>query len=108
MGYEVTTAGNAEEATCACRERKFDLLLSDVVMPGKWGTELAQSVAEQHAADHIILMTGYTDDARISEFVAGLPDVKILPKPFCLEALLAAISAELHPSRLPKQAASFF
>src|SRR5437879_4773694 len=48
-GYEVVTAANAEQAEAAIRQQLPDLILSDVIMPGKSGYELCRELKDNPA-----------------------------------------------------------
>jgi len=63
LGYEVRQAGNAEQALAELRAGRFDLLLTDVVMPGRLnGKELSEEVARQWPDTRIVFMSGYPED----------------------------------------------
>jgi PAS domain S-box-containing protein len=87
-GYRVLVAGEAEEA-CRLSEGhagRIDLLLTDVVMPGKSGRELATLLAEQRPELRVIYMSGYTADAIVSQGVLE-PEIMFLQKPYTPAAL---------------------
>ena len=62
-GYRVLEAGGATEALKLVREnnRSIDLLLTDVIMPGKSGRELAEEVALLRPRLPVLFTSGYTD-----------------------------------------------
>ena len=62
-GYRVLEAGGAAEALKLVREnnRSIDLLLTDVIMPGKSGRELAEEVALLRPRLPVLFTSGYTD-----------------------------------------------
>ena len=65
MGYKVLDAANGEEAL-ACLERldaPVDLVITDVVMPGMGGRELARRLALCYSKLKIVFTSGYTDEA---------------------------------------------
>lgn len=77
-------------------EQPIHLLLSDVLMPGMRGPELARRLRERRPALPVVYMSGYSDHAILtSEVLAG---AAFLQKPFQAEALLrvvhAAVAAE--------------
>src|SRR5439155_12860008 len=88
-GHEVTIAANAEEALAYAGEPP-DLLLTDVVMPGMRGTELARRFGERHPGVGVVLMSSHVDDEDVSEHLAF---GTFLGKPFSGDQLLAALAA---------------
>lgn len=97
-GYQVLEANDAAEAIqiAANTPARIDLLLTDVIMPGLSGGDLAKKLAPARPEMHILFMSGYTDGA--IETQGDLkPGLVVLRKPFAREALLrAAEDALLH------------
>lgn len=60
-GYQVVTANNAFDAIKACKQKKFDLMISDVIMPGMNGFELAEKIKDKYPETRIIIVSGYSD-----------------------------------------------
>lgn len=93
-GYTVLTApdGPTALAIAAHHHGTIDLLLSDVVMPGMLGDELAAHLHERRPAVKVLFMSGYAGDLmnRYGVLQAG---VTVLPKPFSESELLTAIRA---------------
>jgi len=58
-GYEVTTAENGEAALALIHQRRFDLLLLDLKMPGLSGIDVAKRARELHVDVAIIILTGH-------------------------------------------------
>ena len=87
-GYEVRVAAQASEAIEICRSEGFDVLLSDVVMPGMSGHELAQWVAVHHPGMRTALMSGFDLEC---EGCAYSPRCELLPKPFRLTDAVAFV-----------------
>jgi CheY-like chemotaxis protein len=87
-GYVVTTAANAEEALAAWSRTggAFELLLTDVVMPGMSGGELAQRVRGERPSMPVLYMSGYNDDAIVRRGVS-VSEAEFLQKPFTIESL---------------------
>ena len=86
-GYTVLQAASGEEALQLATGEPFDLLLSDVVMPGMNGVELASEVRRVNPRARVLLMTGY-DESRIAN---GGQQVPLLRKPFTATALAQTI-----------------
>jgi two-component system, cell cycle sensor histidine kinase and response regulator CckA len=89
QGYRVIEASDGEEAIKAARENsgnKIHLLLTDVVMPGMSGRELAEILVPQHPGLKILYMSGYTDNAIVNHGVLD-EGVNYIQKPFTLDAL---------------------
>ena len=69
-GYDVLTAGTAEEALRVASSSAIDLVLSDYLMPGTTGTELAQEFKRRHPALPFVLISGVNEipsDAAIAD-----------------------------------------
>jgi CheY-like chemotaxis protein len=60
-GYEVLTASSGKEALQLVASRKVDLVLSDHLMPGMDGTELAQQLKNRHPQLPVILISGVNE-----------------------------------------------
>jgi PAS domain S-box-containing protein len=91
QGYQVVSAGTAEAALeLAARQAPFDLLVTDVVLPGMSGRELAQRLATQARPPRVLFVSGYTEDAIVHRGVLE-PDVHFLQKPFLRAELLSAV-----------------
>ncbi|MCF0208079.1 MAG: response regulator, partial [Bacteroidaceae bacterium] len=56
-GYELTTASNGTDAIELCRERTFDLVLLDEMMPGITGLETLQKIKEIQPATPVVMVT---------------------------------------------------
>ncbi|WP_366657806.1 response regulator [Fodinicurvata sp. EGI_FJ10296] len=100
MGFIVHRADNAEEAMAiiAGRSGNIDLVLSDVVMPGASGPELAGEIARTHPEIPVMFMSGY-EQRRLAKERMIPPAMLCLSKPFTLEELLAAIRDVLASRR---------
>ena len=94
LGCSVVPTDSAEAALARLDEDGIDLVLSDVVMPGMSGVELAQAVRESHPAIPVLLATGYSDEIvrRGSEFT-------VLSKPFGAADLSKAMASVLNGAR---------
>lgn len=94
-GYQVTLAADARQALRHLRQDPaFDLLLSDVGLPGMDGRELADAAREINPVLPVLFITGYTERAAVRESFLGT-GMSLLPKPFSLLELMAAVRAAL-------------
>jgi putative two-component system response regulator len=96
-GYQVTSARSAERALALLDEAEFDLVVSDVVMPGLSGLELLEAVRARHASLPVILVTGAgtydTLSQALTRGAAGL-----VTKPFAHSDLQTAVAHALERS----------
>ena len=88
VGYEVLSAANADEALkiAAAHEGPIDLLLTDVIMPGMNGRQLAERLLAERPGLRVLYMSGYTDDSLVQHVVLNT-DASYLQKPFDAETL---------------------
>jgi CheY-like chemotaxis protein len=93
-GYRVLTAQSGQEALDLSRayEGAIDLMLTDVMMPGMRGTELAKKLLMERPAMKVVYMSGYTG-SQLSDL--ALRPEEFLQKPFKQDTLLAAVHAWL-------------
>jgi CheY-like chemotaxis protein len=91
-GYTVSTAGSGEEALALIRSSPgvIPLLLTDVIMPGLTGPELAAEALRLHKAVRVLLMSAGTPD-QLEEYWAVGSGYPILPKPLSSASLVAAV-----------------
>jgi CheY-like chemotaxis protein len=92
-GYEIFEASNGEEALRLVerlREGPIDLLLTDVVMPGVGGRELAERVTALLPTVKVLFMSGYTDEAIVHHGVLE-PGLSFYQKPVIPQALLRKV-----------------
>jgi two-component system, cell cycle sensor histidine kinase and response regulator CckA len=89
-GYDVAVASSGAEALeLAAEADGIDVLLTDVIMPGMLGTDLAEQLRSARPDLRAVFMTGYTDRPR------ALPDdASLLLKPFSATQLLHEVGAE--------------
>ena len=80
-GYRVALASSAQEALEKLEQEKFDLMLSDVKLPGMNGFELLGEVKSRWNDMAVIVMTGYSDAYTVKEALMKGAD-EYLSKPF--------------------------
>ena len=98
--YDVQTARAAREALAAMSRQPFDLLVTDLRMPGIDGLELMRRVRERYPRMRLILITGYGDE-RVEAQAYQIGACRYFNKPFRVEELLTAIRQALAPARAP-------
>ena len=99
FGYEVLEAGGGEEALAVARGRggRVALLVTDVVMPGMSGAQLAEQLHAEFPDVRVLFVSGYIDDAIVRHgVVAG--SHSFLQKPF-MPAVLAGKVREILDRR---------
>ena len=89
-GHAVTDFGDGAEAWECIKGFTFDLLLTDIVMPGMDGIELAKRAAEMNAALKIMFITGFAAVALHPSSNAP-KQAKVLSKPFHLREIVAEV-----------------
>jgi two-component system cell cycle sensor histidine kinase/response regulator CckA len=96
-GYHLLLAGSAEEALhiADAHQDRIDLLLTDAIMPGRSGIELANILLGKRPGLRVIIMSGYTE-----ETLSGLADqADLLQKPFTPRELRSRIREVLDQVR---------
>jgi len=95
-GYTVTEACDGEEAFEIIEEADspFDLMISDVVMPGMDGPTLLKKARSMLKETRIVFISGYAEE-EFSELLAEEPDVTFLPKPFTLVQLAEKVKQQI-------------
>jgi len=101
-GYSVLDARGGEEAIRLCRAHAgpIDLLLTDVVMPGVSGKEVADRLLESRPAIRVLFMSGYTDEAIVQHGVLDA-NVKFIQKPFTWVGLTRKVREVLNRNGNP-------
>ena len=95
-GYSVIAAADGPSALHQMRSasERFDLLLSDVVMPGMSGSELARRVKDLQPDIAVLFMSGYADDVLLQDELAAQA-VTCIAKPFTVRALCDAVGTAI-------------
>jgi CheY-like chemotaxis protein len=88
LGFQVMTAAGPRQALDLARDHigAIDLLLSDVVMPGLNGRELAEAMRKLRPAIKVVFVSGYTDDVALLQQLRARA-LFFLQKPFSADAL---------------------
>ena len=92
LGFRVLSTANAEEALrlMSSHRTRIDALVSDVVLPGMNGAELADRVRFDHPDARVVLMSAHSLDT-LGELGAQVQRYTLLPKPYTVEQLRAAL-----------------
>src|SRR5579872_1558385 len=99
-GYKVIEAEDGEVAMQKLNElhEHLDMLITDVVMPGMSGRELAARLSATHPHTRVLYLSGYTEDAIVHEGVLE-PGTAFLQKPFTLQMLSRKVREVLGTER---------
>jgi PAS domain S-box-containing protein len=86
LGYQTVAVADAEEALALPQQRRFDLLITDLMLPGISGVGLAQQLLERWPCLVVLLMSGYSEDV-VAGQLPGLASYRLLNKPFSMAKL---------------------
>ena len=102
LGYTAKLVGNATHALeeLAADADRFDVVFTDVVMPGMTGIELAQEIRRRHADLPVVLTSGYSHV--LSEH--GSSGYELLQKPYSAEQLARVLNRLGHARRQQRAA----
>ena len=105
-GYHVLSAGDGLEALEKTKQNpgRINLLLTDVIMPGLNGCDLAKRLLLVQPGLKVLYMSGYTDDAIVNHGVLE-SGTYLLPKPFSEESLIRKVREVLNTDQTTQPAA---
>jgi signal transduction histidine kinase len=103
LGYEVVALGDPAEALARLNDEPFDLLITDVAMPGISGVDVARQIRSAGNAIPIVFCSGYAD---VQAFGEELSEEILLRKPFRLTDIALRIEAALDPSSVREVASA--
>ena len=89
LGYTVVTAPAGDVAIEIAARERFDILVTDVVMPGLNGKELAAAITALQPGIPVLFTSGYPDQDLESRDITGA--VALLRKPYTAESLAIAV-----------------
>ena len=93
--YSCQTANTAEEALGKLEAQGFDVVLTDISMPGLDGKELLEKVLELYPGTSVIIISGHSDQEQARSFISrGAFD--FLLKPFRLEIVEESVKRALE------------
>jgi len=93
-GYDVNWAGTGELALEAFKQKRYDLLVADLRLPGIDGMEVIKQVKEEKPETEVIVITGYGTTATAVEAMK-LGASEFLPKPFTEDQIKGAVDGAL-------------
>ena len=59
LGFHVDTAKNGRDALAVMQGQRYDIVISDIMMPEMLGTDMLREIRKQYPMTHVIMMTGY-------------------------------------------------
>ena len=101
-GHEVTVCDNATRAVNALRSEAFDLVFSDVIMPGKTGLDLLEEMKSLNIKTPIIMISGQAN-IEMAVRATKLGALDFLEKPLSTDKLLLTIENALRITRLESE-----
>jgi len=101
-GYRVTAAASAQEAVAALRSARFDVIVTDLILPDMDGIALMERTRLMQPGALVVLMTGQgTIDSAVKALKGGAYDYVL--KPFRLEEMFLIVSRGLEQQRLRQE-----
>jgi two-component system nitrogen regulation response regulator NtrX len=101
-GHEATVCDNASKALDLAKGQRFDLILSDVVMPGKDGLSLLEELKQQGVTAPVVMMSGQAHIAMAVK-ATRLGALDFLEKPISTDKLLLTVEHALRLQRLENE-----
>jgi two-component system cell cycle response regulator CpdR len=95
LGHDVTRVPDGLAAVNALARKRFDLLLTDIVMPELDGIGLALKASKDYPAMKILLMTGYAAERQRAHNLEALVQ-RVVMKPFTLDEIQKAVTELLE------------
>jgi len=93
-GYEVLAAGDADQAEALVAGREIDLVLTDLVLPGRDGRQLADTLKAARPGLKVLFASGYAADV-LGDLLRGTAQIDLLTKPFSGRVLLERVRGAL-------------
>lgn len=98
-GHQVTTAADGEEVVALLEREPFDLIMTDLVMPGLSGIEVLRAAKRIDPDCPVIIMTGYPSVESVVRLVR-LGAVDYITKPFNVDVVKVTVAKLLEMRRL--------
>lgn len=96
--HECHTADRAEQALAYLEFETYDVVLTDIAMPGLTGHEILKRIQAQHPTTPVIVISGNSDEAAASELLA-MGAFAFISKPFQLEEVEVAVDRAIARSQ---------
>ena len=94
-GYDITACANGEEGLAAITDGgEFDLIVSDVVMPGMDGPAMVRAIRARLPDMPVLFMSGYAEEQLRKDI--DIPDMHFIPKPFSVASIGDKVGAVLQ------------
>ena len=103
-GHDVDVAEDGLKGLAILADAEFDLLLTDIVMPGLDGIALALKVAKEYPRVRILMMTGYAAERQRAHNLDALIH-RVIPKPFSLQQICDVVNEVLEDWPVSEQRA---
>ena len=102
QGYQVLEAPNGQEALqqMAAAASPIHLLVTDIMMPGMNGRELAEQMLAKQPTLRVVFMSGYNEDELLRKGISS-QSVTFVAKPFTINSLSSAVKSVLDRPRNP-------
>ncbi len=101
LGYAVTAAASGEEAGALPSEPVYDLLLTDLMLPGISGADLAVGLCARWPQLKVVMMSGYAEDEMLQR-LGPARVARFLQKPFDMQALARMLRHALDDEPSPR------
>ncbi|MEO1490510.1 MAG: response regulator, partial [Pseudomonadota bacterium] len=94
-GYQVTACPGGDEGLAAiAKGTQFDLVVSDVVMPGMDGPAMVRAIREQRPDIPVLFMSGYAEEQLRKDI--DIPDMHFIPKPFSVSSISDKVASVMN------------
>jgi two-component system cell cycle sensor histidine kinase/response regulator CckA len=102
-GYQITACSDGEDGLEAIgKDADFDIVVSDVVMPGMDGPAMVRAIREGHPDIPVLFMSGYAEEALRKDI--DIPNMHFLPKPFSVSAITDKVAMVMQEARADEEA----
>lgn len=91
-GHHITLADTGEDGVRLFKEGEFDIVFTDITLPGISGWEVATAVKSMSQDTTVIAVTGWGPGIKRSDIVDGAVD-QVLPKPFDIDRVLDLVAS---------------